>query len=169
MKIVELVPLINNKYITLPIGLMLIYAGIYSGFSSNNFESTNIIYIIFGVLPVILSFEKELFGVLRYVKYSDNKIIYKRTPISAKQIINVDDIVEIKFYGSKIYISSNNKIIIVINLDLIKMKSRLELRDFFVANFKEKLVFEEQDNVFVEHYERKLKKIEEKQKLKNDK
>ena len=49
------------------------------------------------------------------------------------------------------------------------MKSRLELRDFFVANFKEKVVFEEQDNVFVEHYERKLKKIEEKQRLKNGK
>ena len=168
MKIVELVPLINNKYITLPIGLLLIFAGVYSSIYSGIFNSTNIIYITIGVLPILLSFEKELFGVLRYVKYSDNKIIYKRTPISVKQSIAVNKVDEIKFFGPKIYLISKETTL-VINIDLIKMKSRLELRDFFLANFKEKVVFEEQDNVFVEHYERKLKKIEEKQKLKNGK
>ncbi len=168
MKIVELVPLINNKYIALPFGFMLIYAGVYSGISTNVFTFTNIIYIIIGIIPLLISFEKQLFGVLRYVKYSDSKLIYKRAPFYPKQEIDIKTIKEIKFYGSKIYISSNSKVI-VINIDLIKMKSRLELRDFFTNNFKEKVIFEHQDNIFVERYERKLKKIEEKQRLKNGK
>lgn len=169
MKTVELIPITNNKLILIPIGLLLIYAGIYSYFTDNIISSANITYMSIGIILMVFSFQKELFGVLRYVKYFDNKLIYKRTPVSPKQIINIDDIEEIKFYGSKIYISSKDKIILVINIDLIKMKSRLELREFFLENFKEKVVFTEQDNIFVERYKRKLKRIEEKQRLKNGK
>ena len=109
MKIVELVPLINNKYLTLPIGLLLIFAGVYSSIYSGVFNSINIIYITIGVLPILLSFEKELFGVLRYVKYSDNKIIYKRTPVSIKQTIDVNNVDEIKFLVLKFILFQKNK------------------------------------------------------------
>jgi len=168
MKIIELKPIFNNKYVSIPIGLLLVYAGVYSAIHTNTFNFTNIQYVVIGSLSIILSFEKQIFGVLRYVKYDDNKLIYKRTPISKKQQINSDEINEIKFYGSKIYINSDNDSVII-NIDLIKMKSRLELRDFFVEEFKDKVVFTEQANIFIERYERKLKRIEEKQKLKNGK
>jgi len=169
MKTIELTPLFNNKFVTLPLGILLIYSGIYSGISNGSFNSTNITYIVMAIVFNILNFERQLFGILRYVKYFDNKLIYKRTPISVKQIINTKFITKIKFYGSKIYISSQDEIILVINIDLIKMKSRIELRDFFIENFKDKVVFTEQDNIFVERYKRKLKRIEEKQKKKNGK
>ena len=167
MKTIELKPVINNKYITIPIGLLLIYAGVYSGVISGNFTTANIIYAVIGIVSVIFSFEREIFGNYRYVKLIDDKIIYKRMPFNPKEKMSIANIKEIKFHGSKIYINSENKVIII-NIDLIKMKSRKELRDFFTENFKEKVIFSEQDNIFVERYERKLKKIEERQKLKND-
>ena len=167
MKTIELNPIINNKFITVPIGLLLIYAGVYSGVISGNFTTANIIYTVVGIVSVVFSFEREIFGNYRYVKYYNNELIYKRTPLSKNQKINTNEVSEIKFHGSKIYINSENKVIII-NIDLIKMKSRKELRDFFTENFKEKVIFSEQDNIFVERYERKLKKIEERQKLKND-
>jgi hypothetical protein len=168
MKTIELTPILNAKVVTLPLGILLIYAGIYSGISNGAFNIPEITYILVGIFTNIFSFEKQLFGVLRYIKYNDNKLIYKRTPFSSKQIVDVNEIKIIKFYGSKIYISSENKILLVINIDLIRMESRFELRDFFIQNFKEKVIFTPQDNIFVERYKRKLKQIEERQKQKNE-
>jgi len=167
MKIIELKPLFVNKYISIPIGILLIFASVYNVFLTDIVTNANLFYFGLGILSIVLSFEKQIFGVLRFLKYSNKKIIYKRTFFTKAQEILISEITEIKFHGSKIYIISLTKTI-VISLDFIKMESRLKLRDFFVETFKNKVVFLEQENIFVERYKRKLKKIEEKQKLKNE-
>lgn len=167
MKIIELKSIIRKKYLSIPVAILMFYVAYMHLSEISVFDKASFYYIIIGFLLLLSSFEREIFGVLRYVKITDKKFIYKKLIIAPKQEVNLSDITEVKFHGSNIYVKSD-KIIMTINLDLLKMSTRFELRDYFEENFKDILIFAEQDNIFVKRYQQRLKRIEEKLKLKNE-
>jgi|GEM_PF-5029541 hypothetical protein len=157
----------SNKYILLPLAIVLFYVNYQYYITNGFFVLNNLYYLIFALIIIIIAFEHKLFGNTRYLKATGNILFYKQLPFTKQAQININEISEINFKGTKIYIYSPIKTI-VISLDFLTFKTRIQIKEYFVSNFSEKVKFTEQSNYFIDRYEKKLKKIEEKQKLKSN-
>lgn len=157
---VELKSSLIKKYIFIPLALLVFYAD-YAHFVNIGFFNTiNLYYTLIGILTLIICFEKELFGTLRYVKLQNGSLIYKRLPFSPKEEVLNSEISSITFKGSYIYVKTEQKEI-AINLSLIAMTSRIAIKDLFDEHFKDIVTHEPQEDLFTKRYNRKMKRINE--------
>ncbi len=164
-RIIELKSSLVRKSIFLPIGI-LIFLITYNIFSERkSVDLTVILYFISGTVFVLMAFEREFFGIQRYIKTDENFLEYKRFPLSPKLTINLNDIEKIQIRAFKIYIYTNDGSIHLINTDWLTGSSQIETAEFFKKHFPDKIEIFTQKDYFTKRYNKKIEKLKKEGKL----
>jgi hypothetical protein len=158
-KIINLKSSLAKKTILLPIGIFIILLTFNIFEKRGEIDSIVLVYSLVALVFILLSFEKEFFGSQRYLKISDNALIYKRFPLSPKITIYISFIDKIIIRGLKIYIYTSSGDIHLVNTEWLTRNSQKELLEFFRKEFNDKLEEVKQKDFFTERYERKMKKL----------
>ena len=158
-KIINLKSSLAKKTILLPIGIFIILLTFNIFEKRGEIDSIVLVYSLVALVFILLSFEKEFFGSQRYLRISDNALIYKRFPLSPKITIYISFIDKIIIRGLKIYIYTSSGDIHLVNTEWLTRNSQKELLEFFRKEFNDKLEEVKQKDFFTERYERKMKKL----------
>jgi len=164
-KLIILKSSLVKKSIFLPLGIFVIILS-YNIFERQaKIDFTVLSYLFVAFVFIVLAFEKEFFGIQRYLQLKDNRLIYKRFPFTAKTIIDVNDIEKITIKGLKIYIHTSNGDIHLVNPEWLTRYSQKEVLSFFENNFEDKIEKISQKDFFTERYERKIEKLKKEGKI----